>query len=516
MVYNTGMNTPSRFKIFSIFGLFLVLAACAPGERFAPMDHAIGRLIDQSQEAFEGELAELGQRLRREPSPGTDGIRLAQLVRGDAPMAEWPLSVVADRASLFALLRRLDLDYVVANGELPPLISARFHDRPLGEALTILSRSAGRELRLESGLVMLETLPPSRQGVLFREFALRHVDVELANEMLKRVFLSEGEQDADEFDENFGAMSDEEEDEAKDEGDRGYGLYREAEEAAPAEGVRGDGLAFLMRRETNSIYLYGRAERVNQAAAILERLDREPRHILIEAKVVEFDALALKNIGAKLAGQGGEYSNVSIDFGNILGESISFTRSADDALSEIFTASINLLLQTNQARVIAKPYLITVSGKKAYMEITEDRFLTIRNGDDLDLEEVSGGVIFDIDPIASGDGETIRLDMKITSSTFGLEQGMSGLSRDRGTFKSSSLVQSGETIIIGGMMWDNVFQSRGGVPYLQDVPVLDLVFSNKTEGKRRLQTIIYITPYLWEHRGQGRDEVLRALHTNND
>jgi type II secretory pathway component GspD/PulD (secretin) len=477
------------------------------------MDRHIDNTINQSQREFESELEAVRERLRRNPSPGEDGIRIAKLTRGDSPMAKWLLSVDADRASLFGLLRRLDLDYLVADDQLDPLVSARFQERPLEDALGILSRSTGQRLRLEDDLVVVESLPASNQGVLFREYGLRHVDVELANEMLKRVFLDDDEQDADSFDEDYGAMTKEEEDEAEDEGDRGYGLYREAEEAAIAEGVRGDGLAFLMRRETNSIYLYGRADRVNQAAAILGRLDREPQHILIEAKVVEFDSIALKNVGAKLAGQGGEYSNANIDFGNILGETISFTRTADDALSEIFTASINMLLQTNQAKVLAKPYLITVSGKKAYMEVTEDRFLTVRNGEDVDLEEVSGGVIFDINPVASGDGSKIRLDMKVTISVFGLEQGMSGLSRDRGTFKSSSLVSSGETIIIGGMMWDNVFQSRGGIPYLQDIPVLDLAFSNQIAGKRRMQTIIYLTPYIWEHpRGGEAASAIYGLH----
>ena len=49
-------------------------------------------------------------------------------------------------------------------------------------------------------------------------------------------------------------------------------------------------------------------------------------------------------------------------------------------------------------------------------------------------------------------------------------------------------MQSGETIVIGGIIDDTVDRSRSGIPYLMDIPVLGRLFRADTDNELSIAT----------------------------
>lgn len=236
------------------------------------------------------------------------------------------------------------------------------------------------------------------------------------------------------------------------------------------------------------------------ASRLLDRLDADPGHVLLEALVVEFNEQSFLDIGARIAeGSSGHLSDIFLDVANLVGETISFTRVADAAASTGFTAILNLLIQKEEARVISRPWLATLSGSPAQLEIAEDRYVVteIPGGFEVNLEQISSGVTLDITPTVVLDG-TIRLRIAITESQFipsleNVEQ-----RRSRNSVSTVTQVGDGETVIIGGLMLNRRGESKAGIPGLRDVPPFSWVFGHEDYSHTDSQVLVYVTPHLWE------------------
>jgi general secretion pathway protein D len=59
---------------------------------------------------------------------------------------------------------------------------------------------------------------------------------------------------------------------------------------------------------------------------------------------------------------------------------------------------------------------------------------------------------------------------------------------------TSLVVQDGNTIIIGGLIRDDISKSRSGIPLLSKIPVLGYLFGQTTESEQRTELIILLTP----------------------
>jgi general secretion pathway protein D len=59
---------------------------------------------------------------------------------------------------------------------------------------------------------------------------------------------------------------------------------------------------------------------------------------------------------------------------------------------------------------------------------------------------------------------------------------------------STVAVQSGETVVLGGLIQDSRDRSESGVPILRSIPGLGFFFGGKERDNRRTELLILITP----------------------
>ena len=55
-------------------------------------------------------------------------------------------------------------------------------------------------------------------------------------------------------------------------------------------------------------------------------------------------------------------------------------------------------------------------------------------------------------------------------------------------------MQSGETVVLGGLMLENTTEGRSGIPVLQDIPLLGKVFSRTTQDTFRTELLVTVKP----------------------
>jgi type IV pilus assembly protein PilQ len=56
------------------------------------------------------------------------------------------------------------------------------------------------------------------------------------------------------------------------------------------------------------------------------------------------------------------------------------------------------------------------------------------------------------------------------------------------------LVQSGSTLVIGGIYTMDVTSSEGGFPWLKDIPIIGSLFKSESSQTNRSELFIFVTP----------------------
>lgn len=58
------------------------------------------------------------------------------------------------------------------------------------------------------------------------------------------------------------------------------------------------------------------------------------------------------------------------------------------------------------------------------------------------------------------------------------------------------MVEDGKTLVMGGLISENNLKSKGGIPILRRIPVLDLIFGSKNNTNTKTELLIFITPHI--------------------
>ena len=66
------------------------------------------------------------------------------------------------------------------------------------------------------------------------------------------------------------------------------------------------------------------------------------------------------------------------------------------------------------------------------------------------------------------------------------------------------VVQDGDSVLIGGIIDDQLMRTRSGVPFLMDIPVLGRIFRTDNDTVDRTELIILITPHVIRNRTEAR------------
>jgi type II secretory pathway component GspD/PulD (secretin) len=158
------------------------------------------------------------------------------------------------------------------------------------------------------------------------------------------------------------------------------------------------------------------------------------------------------------------------------------------------------LVSTNKARIIARPYLATTSGRKAKIEITKDQYLIVQQasgGASIATPQAVGtGVKLEILPQVARDGK-VRMDVSVEQSQF-VNPDNDNVATEvaRNLAQTTMEVESGQAILIGGTSQHLSTTTNSGLPWLRHVPILNIFFAKFEADSRRQEVLVYLTPYI--------------------
>ncbi len=233
-------------------------------------------------------------------------------------------------------------------------------------------------------------------------------------------------------------------------------------------------------------------DRIDQ---LLKELDREPRQILIEAKILQVTLQDNESYGL-------DWSKLFTSDG---GEGRFGTRglsgsSTNGFYFELLTPNIEVLLDTlktrGRLRTLSTPKLLTIEDKEA-SAVVGDRIgfkvtTTTNQVTTESIEFLESGVILKVTPSVNEHGQVLlKIAPEVSTGTVS-DDGIP--SKNTTQVMTNMLVPDGQTVFIGGLMKQSIDESREGVPILGDIPAIGLLFSNRAKNIVNTETVVLITP----------------------
>ncbi len=161
-------------------------------------------------------------------------------------------------------------------------------------------------------------------------------------------------------------------------------------------------------------------------------------------------------------------------------------------------ASLNLLLKNGQAKLLAKPKLLTISGSKASFLAGGEVPFVYQDSQRMNIEWKEYGVKLDILPVADSFGNInvdIRAEVSNIDSANGINIGSTILPGLRTRWaKTSIYVKKGGTIVIAGLIQSEEVKRTEGVPILSEIPLIGELFKYTHSEAIDSELVIFVTP----------------------
>ena len=275
----------------------------------------------------------------------------------------------------------------------------------------------------------------------------------------------------------------------------------------------------MVEERTNSLIITAEEKYHRAVVDMLVELDKRSPQILLEAKVVEITLDQHNRMGLQWQQLLNVLPMAALTFADpstfALGSTV--VDSAQDVLSgspgginyalldpKNYSMMINLLARDSDARVLASPHLMASNNMEANLRIgdeipvlKETRMDTNNQPiETYDREKV--GLELKLKPTIASNRD-VTLDLEISNSN--VIAGATGSGNNQHTItervvKTHVIIKDKHTLVISGLIRDDISGGNAGIPELKDLPGVGSLFGSQQKQKKSTELLILITPYV--------------------
>lgn len=273
-------------------------------------------------------------------------------------------------------------------------------------------------------------------------------------------------------------------------------------------GLIGESVKIIADAENNALLIWAGSQQYDKILSALRQIDVPKRQVLIEATIAEVsltDQLQyglqwfFKNDVGRFNGLGSLNLGNDVPVGNVIGDN--FTYAISDA-GGIVRALLNVLAQESKLRVLSSPQLLVLDNQEARIQVGDQVPVATStdrgSGGDIITQNIQfkdTGVILQVKPQVNASGlVTLDLTQEVTDVGNQTVSGTNQLPFLKREINSKVAVQSGQTIVLGGLIRENKQNASGGIPGLHKLPVVGGLFGTKSNNYDRTELVVLLTP----------------------
>jgi len=329
----------------------------------------------------------------------------------------------------------------------------------------------------------------------------------------------------------------------------GGGAAAAAASGAALGGAGEKGVIIWAEPHTNALVVTAPPKVMRSIMSIVDRLDIRRAQVLVEAILVEMNVDKSVDLGINwLVGQRDAQGNIlpaagfiqpinGTGIGEIVqgilnpssiatvpnGLTVGVGKIVNDSVS--WAALIRAIGGVGNTNIISTPSIVTLDNEEAEIKIAQEvPFVTgqyttasttttpttgvVNPFTTVTRQEV--GNILKITPqINEGDTVALKISQEASSIAASSQQvSKTDLITNKRTITTKVMVENGGIIVLGGLISDQVTESKSQVPFLSSIPLIGYLFKTNSVQKTKTNLMVFIRPRIL------RDGVDAAIETN--
>ena len=302
-----------------------------------------------------------------------------------------------------------------------------------------------------------------------------------------------------------------------------------------AAGGKDNGIRITPIEENNQLLIMSTPGEYDSILAAIRRLDVSPLQVQIEAKVLEVTLTGDLQYGVQwwLAGLINSGSNsTGYQYGPNFGGNLADRHRASlggssppsvnggngvfwSYLNKNFQVALNALQTSENSKILSAPSMVVLNNQQAQITVgtqipivqtsilgyslptSNSSTNTSNNATNTGIGQVSyisTGVTLSVKPRVNPGGLVYMEVSQEVSAPGSPAAGSNNPPISQRAVETQIAVQSGQTVLLGGLISENDLSSDSGVPGLSKVPVLGKLFGSTSKTRQRTEIIVLITP----------------------
>jgi general secretion pathway protein D len=294
--------------------------------------------------------------------------------------------------------------------------------------------------------------------------------------------------------------------------------------AAEADGlalVDGGSLEIIADDVRNALVVLATPEQYRMVESAVRKLDLVPLQVLIEARILEVALRDDLSYGVEWFFQnnnidsGAGRSRGTLDAGSagIAGLVPGFAYTIIDNADRVRFA-LNLLATESDVNILSSPSLMVLDNQTATINVGDEIPVPARQSiSNLDpisptVNEITfrqTGITLSVTPRVSSSGlVTMEIRQEVATAAATTTSNIDAPTIQNRAIDSVVAINSGETIVLGGLMQTQQSKNESGVPGLRRIPGIGKLFGSTNNEDSRTELLVLITPRVVRNRDDVR------------
>ncbi|MGA8148168.1 MAG: type II secretion system secretin GspD [Gallionellaceae bacterium] len=268
----------------------------------------------------------------------------------------------------------------------------------------------------------------------------------------------------------------------------------------------GENIKIIADKDNNALLVLASPADYEKIESAIRKLDIPPRQVLIDVTIAEVTLTDETKFGLQWqftgkSGNGQLNTSGSSTIGALVpGFSYLWTNAS---VPGGIGAALNVLATDSKVKVISSPHIMVTDNQAASIDVGDqvpttsqsESVITGGVGVISSIQYVDTGVLLTVTPhINAGGMVTMEIDQEVSAANNTTTSTIDSPTISKRSIKSTVVVKSGETMVLGGLITENKTKSTSGLPFLSRIPILGALFGAQDYVNDRTELIVLITP----------------------
>ena len=279
----------------------------------------------------------------------------------------------------------------------------------------------------------------------------------------------------------------------------------------------------------NALVVLATPQEYKMVESAIQKLDIVPLQVLIEASIIEVTLKDNLAYGVEWFFKNSVNSKNKKGIGTLdLGAAgltplTGFSYTIVDNAAQVRVA-LNALAEESEVNVLSSPSLMVLDNKTAKINVGDEIPVPTRQSVSTvdpnaptvnEIQFRQTGVTLTVTPrVNSGGLVTMEIKQEVSNAVSTTSSNIDAPTIQQRQIESVVAINSGDTIILGGLIQETKTNGESGVPGLRKIPLIGNLFKQSNDEKRRTELLVLITPRVTgsrEEANQVTDEFKRRL-----